>query len=173
MSRGIWRSHPLWRPDCSGQHETEFRLDIVDEQAVLSLRLTDAAFRFRSEQRNFSAAAQENLLNGDFANHSEHRTHIHLWDARNVPLDAGSVNKLVTNLPFGRQISEKVLIPQLYSDLLHEWHRILTKDGLMVCLTNASTELLAAAGRHYFSCREVGAISLKGLHPTLFLLRKQ
>lgn len=37
-------------------HDMEFRLDIIDQDALLSLKLTNAAFRFRG-QRTFSQAA--------------------------------------------------------------------------------------------------------------------
>ncbi|TMV46230.1 methyltransferase domain-containing protein [Paenibacillus mesophilus] len=200
----------------------EFRLDIVHEEAVFSLRLTDAAFRYRREERTFThaalrptvahalvwlsrpgatdvvvdpccgsgtivserlaypyfqicggdrdeeavTAAQENVGIND-------HVPIQLWDARRLPLDAGHVDKVVTNLPFGRQISADEHIPSLYQDVFMEMKRVLKKKGFVLCLTDADAALHAAAERIGFSCSKEATLSLKGLHPSVYLLRNE
>ena len=39
------------------KHDLEFRIDLIDHEAIISLKLTSSQFRFRSAQRNFSAGA--------------------------------------------------------------------------------------------------------------------
>ncbi len=54
--RGLRRRHPRWQPGTPERHDLEFRLDVEHETATLSLRLTNASFRFRG-RRHFAPAA--------------------------------------------------------------------------------------------------------------------
>ncbi|HTI14293.1 MAG TPA: methyltransferase domain-containing protein [Dictyobacter sp.] len=58
------------------------------------------------------------------------------WDARRLPLEAASVTRIITNLPFGKQIGTHEQNESLYSDVLQEFRRVLTEDGLIVALTS-------------------------------------
>jgi tRNA (guanine6-N2)-methyltransferase len=60
----------------------------------------------------------------------------HVWDARSLPLDASSVTRIVTNLPFGKQIGSRETNFALYKALVQEFDRVLTADGLLVALTS-------------------------------------
>lgn len=55
--RGLARQRLRCRAGTPEAHDIEFRLDIVQDEAVFSLRLTDAAFRYRRQGRAFSMAA--------------------------------------------------------------------------------------------------------------------
>ncbi|EGK08775.1 methyltransferase domain protein [Desmospora sp. 8437] len=55
--RGISKRYPQWVRGDTHNHTLEFRLDLHEDQAVFSLRLTDSSFRFRSKHRFFSPAA--------------------------------------------------------------------------------------------------------------------
>lgn len=59
-----------------------------------------------------------------------------VWDARSLSLDAASVTRIITNLPFGKQIGTHENNEQLYNELIREFHRVLTPDGLLVTLTS-------------------------------------
>ncbi len=59
-----------------------------------------------------------------------------VWDARSLPLDAGSVTRIITNLPFGKQIGTRQANADLYAELIREFGRVLSDDGLMVTLTS-------------------------------------
>jgi 23S rRNA G2445 N2-methylase RlmL len=59
-----------------------------------------------------------------------------VWDARALPLDAASVNRIITNLPFGKQIGTHEENAALYAALIKEFGRTLTPDGLLVTLTS-------------------------------------
>lgn len=101
------------------------------------------------------------------------RVKVHRWDARQLPVDSGSIHKIVTNLPFGRQIAADEHIPGLYCDIFKEMRRVLSKNGRVLCLTDADAALQLAAERVQFYCSKETTLRLKGLHPTLYSLQKQ
>ena len=55
---------------------------------------------------------------------------IQVWDARVLPLDAGSVTRVMTNLPFGKQIGTHEANTKLYTDLAREFGRVLASNGI-------------------------------------------
>ena len=55
--QAVLRRHPHWRLGTASEHSLELRLDIEDDRAWLSLRLTPPSFRFRGDERSFAAAA--------------------------------------------------------------------------------------------------------------------
>jgi 23S rRNA G2445 N2-methylase RlmL len=91
---GLLAAHPGWREGAATAHDLELRLDVRDRRAVLSLRLTPPAFRFRGE-RAFSPAALRPTV-----------AHALVWLSRPAPgdrfLDAfcGSGTVLAERLPY-------------------------------------------------------------------------
>jgi 23S rRNA G2445 N2-methylase RlmL len=67
---------------------------------------------------------------------------IHLWDARALPLAAGSASAIVTNMPWGKQIGSADENRELYPELLREWVRVLEPAGRMVLLTSEHESLM-------------------------------
>jgi 23S rRNA G2445 N2-methylase RlmL len=59
-----------------------------------------------------------------------------VWDARALPLDAACVNRIITNLPFGKQIGTRETNQTLYTKLSQEFRRVLSPNGLLVTLTS-------------------------------------
>ncbi len=59
-----------------------------------------------------------------------------VWDARSLPLEAASVTRIITNLPFGKQIGTHEDNADLYSKLIGEFGRVLSADGVLVTLTS-------------------------------------
>ncbi|WP_129677395.1 THUMP domain-containing class I SAM-dependent methyltransferase [Candidatus Chloroploca sp. Khr17] len=57
------------------------------------------------------------------------------WDARKLPLDDASVDKVAVNLPFGKQVSEEAELPGLYREVLAELVRVVRPGGRVVVLT--------------------------------------
>ncbi len=58
------------------------------------------------------------------------------WDARALPLDAASSTRIVTNLPFGKQIGTHAENHALYQALIKEFGRVLAPKGVLVTLTS-------------------------------------
>ncbi len=59
-----------------------------------------------------------------------------VWDARALPLETGSVTRIISNLPFGKQIGTREANDALYRALIKEFSRVLSADGLLVTLTS-------------------------------------
>jgi 23S rRNA G2445 N2-methylase RlmL len=57
------------------------------------------------------------------------------WDARKLPLDAGSVSAATVNLPFGKQLSTSEENRALYPAFLRECARVLRPGARLVALT--------------------------------------
>ncbi len=71
------------------------------------------------------------------------------WDARRLPLATASVDRIVSNPPFGKQLETPDLIPPLYAAAAHEWDRVLRPGGRAVFLVADEEPLrlpLVAAG---------------------------
>ncbi|HLI09487.1 MAG TPA: methyltransferase domain-containing protein [Ktedonobacteraceae bacterium] len=64
------------------------------------------------------------------------RAHWRVWDARELPLEAGSVTRILTNLPFGKQIGTHEANTRLYAKLALGFRRVLAEDGILVTLTS-------------------------------------
>ncbi len=62
---------------------------------------------------------------------------IRRWNATRLPLNAESVNKVVSNLPWGRQIGSPNENQTLYTGVLKETDRVLKPAGRAVFLTGA------------------------------------
>ncbi len=60
-----------------------------------------------------------------------------VWDARSLPLDTASVTRIITNLPFGKQIGARETNADLYAALISEFGRVLVANGVLVTLTSA------------------------------------
>ena len=89
-----------------------------------------------------------------------------------MPLSSGYVNKMVTNLPFGRQISPDEDIKSFNSRVIKEICRIMKPNGKAVILSESDHQILTKAERLGFTCIKSYPLSLKGLHPTLLMLDK-
>jgi tRNA (guanine6-N2)-methyltransferase len=75
----------------------------------------------------------------------------HVWDARALPLDIASVTRIITNLPFGKQVDVPEGNIDLYKKLVNEFGRVLTEDGVLVTLTSNDRlwdSMLRNAGWH-------------------------
>ena len=63
------------------------------------------------------------------------------WDARRLPLQPNTVDKIVCNLPFGETIGNQSQLTNLYRHCLKEYARVLNPRGRMVLLTSQRTLL--------------------------------
>lgn len=88
------------------------------------------------------------------------------WDARALPLNNASVDHIVTNLPWGRQVEVDSALADFYRATCAEMERVLVADGRIVLLTNLP-DLVSFASH---SIERQFEISLFGQQPTILVV---
>lgn len=203
-------------------YDVAFRLDLLDDQALLSVKLTPPDFRFRVKGRRFSRGAlrptvahcliwissptpdqvfldpfcgsgtlaleraayrARRIVASDisaeavavarrnFEAQGATAIRIEQWDARSLPLDAGSVSTIVTNPPWGEQIRAGEDMLRLYRAFLKEAKRVLKPGGTIFVLTDRHREVATASKALGLSCHRLYTLSLHGLVPGLYQIR--
>jgi tRNA (guanine6-N2)-methyltransferase len=114
---------------------------------------------------NAVSAAKMNLKNS--------LAEVFQWDARELTFSNNSITKIVTNLPFGKQISFGTKTEEVNRAILSEIYRVLSYEGIAVVLSEGWSEILQWAKIQGFSLIESYNLSLKGLHPTIYVFKKE
>ncbi len=94
-------------------------------------------------------------------------------DATKLPLATGSISKVATNLPFGKQIGSPKAIKKLYPAFFKELERVLEKNGRAVVLSS-EYELVKTAVRR---CNDLEiltgySIAVLGKWGRIYIIRK-
>jgi tRNA (guanine6-N2)-methyltransferase len=94
-----------------------------------------------------------------------------LWNASAMPLRDRTVDKIVCNLPFGKQIGSRSGNRALYSSFFREMARILRPGGRAVLLTS-ERELMSELTRRYpsMNLRRYLKIDLLGLEAYIYVI---
>lgn len=92
-------------------------------------------------------------------------------DARNTPSRTESIDQIVTNPPWNKQIPVGDL-RELYKAFLVEANRILKPNGRMLLLTDCHEELFYATEANRLYSRVLQDLSVHGLHPRIYEIRK-
>jgi tRNA (guanine6-N2)-methyltransferase len=94
-------------------------------------------------------------------------------DINEVSLPAGTVQAVITNLPWGKQVEPDTDLFPLYAGVVNRIDQVLDSTGRAVILTDR-TETLTAALQSYPHLTVVSTfqISLFGSHPTIHLIYK-
>jgi tRNA (guanine6-N2)-methyltransferase len=96
-------------------------------------------------------------------------------DATLLPVAADSVDRLVSNLPFGKRVGSHSANVKLYPAFLAELSRVLRADGRAVLLTDDKNlfrrSVQATPGTRILREVQVATGSL-GLHPTAFVVER-
>lgn len=58
------------------------------------------------------------------------------WDARHLPLDEGTVDKVASNLPFGKQLGSPQELEELYNAVFSELQRVVKPGGRIVLFSS-------------------------------------
>ncbi|MFC3492944.1 TRM11 family SAM-dependent methyltransferase [Glycomyces rhizosphaerae] len=101
------------------------------------------------------------------ARNAQHLTGITLaqYDAARLPMPVGSIDRLVTNPAWGRQVAEL----QHFPTLLAAWRRIITDDGRLVCLVPPELLCHFEAERSGWKLVDSHQLSLSGQHPVIVM----
>ncbi len=92
------------------------------------------------------------------------------WDAQAIPLDTRSVDGVVCNLPWGRQVVVDDEIESFYGEALAEMARIVRPDGRLVLLTGLQPLLRSGAQQAGLRIESETEISLSGQTPVISVL---
>jgi tRNA (guanine6-N2)-methyltransferase len=106
---------------------------------------------------------------------SKQSPHIRLeaWDACALPLDNDSVDVICADLPFGHDVGSHRDNIRLYPQLLNEAARVAKPNARCVLLTHEIrliNDLLE--GSADWKVEEIITLSLSGLHPKIYVLKK-
>jgi tRNA (guanine6-N2)-methyltransferase len=93
---------------------------------------------------------------------------LHQWDARRLPLADASIDRIVCNLPWGRQVQIEDILAAFYHGIFSEMRRVLASTGKIVLLTN-QPEAINALDLH---CVRQLTISLFGQRPTILVFSR-
>jgi 23S rRNA G2445 N2-methylase RlmL len=88
-----------------------------------------------------------------------------LWDAQALPMADASMDRIVCNLPWGREVNVDVALASLYRQICAELRRVLAPGGRVALLTNAP-QLVKLSG---LRCDQNIEIILFGQTPTILV----
>lgn len=94
-------------------------------------------------------------------------------DAMKLPFDDGSIDRVVSDLPFGKRIGSNELNKTLYPAILREIERVLSADGRAVLLSD-DKRVLAESVAHARGLKVSGerVIRYNGVTPTAYIVRR-
>ena len=93
------------------------------------------------------------------------------WDARDLPLQPNTVDKIVCNLPFGDIISNIPQLTNLYRRCLKEYARVLKPRGRMVLLTSQRTLLDDELQRlRFLNARQRLTVDVRGKRAWIYVI---
>ena len=101
-----------------------------------------------------------------------HTTRHLLADARQVPLPAGSADRIYADLPFGHHIGSHETNRALYPAILAEAGRIARRHAQFVVLTHEVKLLKRCLRQSTWHVTSETMLNLSGLHPRLFVLEQ-
>ena len=94
------------------------------------------------------------------------------WDARKLPLQRDTVDKIVCNLPFGETIGNQSQLTNLYRHTLKEYARVLKPRGRMVLLTSQRTTLDDELERlRFLDVRQRLTVDVRGKRAWIYVIR--
>lgn len=96
---------------------------------------------------------------------------IAVGDATHLPMADASVDAIITNLPFGRQILDDAAIPALYRATAQEMARVLRPSGRTVVLTTRTQEIVTAMSAVGFEAEVITTVGLNGQRPDVVRFR--
>ncbi len=94
------------------------------------------------------------------------------WDARRLPLPDACVDRVITNPPFGKQISTPEEIVPLYREMVREIDRVLKPGGKAVILVSDAEALKGAVEILDWKTSRKLNLRILGQRATIFLFRK-
>ena len=99
------------------------------------------------------------------------RLQLQHWDARTLPLPSESLDGIICNLPWGRQVEPSSDLAQFYAACVGEMQRVCRPGARLVLLTSLQPLLRATASDTGLVLDRATEISLSGQTPVISVLR--
>jgi 23S rRNA G2445 N2-methylase RlmL len=94
------------------------------------------------------------------------------WDATRLPLPSAAVDRIVSNPPFGKQLSSPEAVGPLYHAMLREYNRVLRPGGRAVLIVSAAAALRSAARAVGWKSQRQLSVRVLGQPAVITLWRK-
>lgn len=94
------------------------------------------------------------------------------WDARRLPLRDGSVERIICNPPFGKQLAADQDLSKLYRNLTRQFDRVLAPKGKAVLLVSEFAVLREACEKLKWACEKRYRARILGQMATISLWQK-
>ncbi len=94
------------------------------------------------------------------------------WNAGELPLPDASVDRIISNPPFGKQLGNPEEIGELYAAALIEYDRVLRPGGRAVLLVSDPTAMKAAADSVGWKSQRSVRVAILGQPATIGVWRK-
>ncbi|MBV9124578.1 MAG: methyltransferase, partial [Planctomycetes bacterium] len=94
------------------------------------------------------------------------------WDARRLPLASHSIDRVISNPPFGKQLGEPEEIGPLYEGMVREYDRVLRPGGRAVLLVSEFRLLKEAARGCGWKLDRQERVEVLGQRATITVWRK-
>jgi 23S rRNA G2445 N2-methylase RlmL len=107
------------------------------------------------------------------ANAARFPVHLFRWDAARLPLAPRSVDKVVTNLPFGKQIGSRQSNETLYRAYLAELERVLKPQGRAVLLSSERELMETVLDESAFHARRRIGVIVLGQRAEIYVLERK
>jgi tRNA (guanine6-N2)-methyltransferase len=94
------------------------------------------------------------------------------WDARRLPLEDASIDRIICNLPFGKQLSSPEEIGPLYRSVAQELDRVLRPKGKAVLLVAEAAALKEALRQTAWKQERFVPVRILGQRAAILVYRK-
>ncbi len=95
-----------------------------------------------------------------------------VWEATRLPLASASVDRVLSNPPFGKQLSDPEAIGPLYQGMVREYDRVMRPGGRAVLLTSAAALLRGSARQAGWTSLRQVPLRLLGQHAVISVWQK-